>query len=242
MREWRRNGSKLRKKQFQSATLAPKHRAAEAWPININRFITLSSLIYIFRCHLWFWGWWRCSWRIQCWPALEKDLAQLRAVIANMRIHEREGLAVRVVSAKDFVWPQSDGRLNAGEAEPTELSLFANLLRKPTPASPVNAANAEWRHVATASDGAPWNARLVAARSPCRSRRHQHCKLQLPRPFPELLSIPLPMSHQPTPCFSQSCSRHSHASCVLTVVPININRFVYSELNFSQTCKTPYLY
>jgi hypothetical protein len=44
---------------------------------------------------------------------------------------------------KIFVWPQSDGRLNAGEAEPTELSLFANLLRKPTPASPVNAANAE---------------------------------------------------------------------------------------------------
>ncbi len=24
---------------------------------------------------------------------------------------------------------------------------------------------------------------------------------------------------------------------VLTVVPININRFVYSELNFSRTCK-----
>ena len=55
----------------------------------------------------------------------------------------REGLAVRAVSARDFVRPQSDGRLNAGEAEPTELSLYANVLRRPTPASPVNAANAE---------------------------------------------------------------------------------------------------
>ena len=61
-------------------------------------------------------------------------------------------------------------------------------------------------------------------------------------PFRSFCRFRCPMSHQPTPCFSQSCSRHSHASCVLTVVPININRFVCSELNFSQTCKTPYLY